>query len=58
MPDPACSYVRKGGGRQDPLTATGDGVGDLLAIDKSGVMWLLAGNGKGGFKGRVWVSSG
>ena len=34
------------------------GAGDLLAIDKSGVMWLFKGTGHGGFLPRHRVSSG
>ncbi len=32
-----------------------DGIGDLLAYDRSGNLWLMAGNGKGGFAARTEV---
>jgi hypothetical protein len=36
----------------------GDGYGDLLAQDKSNVLWRYNGTGTGGFKSRVKVASG
>ncbi|MBT2443251.1 VCBS repeat-containing protein [Streptomyces sp. ISL-36] len=46
----------------DRIEATGDlggtPVGDLLARDKSGVLWLYQGNGRGGFATRIKVGTG
>ncbi|MER8234930.1 FG-GAP-like repeat-containing protein [Streptomyces sp. NPDC094049] len=36
----------------------GSGVGDVVARDKAGVLWLHQGNGRGGFSGRVRIGSG
>ncbi|MFH8259864.1 FG-GAP-like repeat-containing protein [Streptomyces roseolus] len=46
----------------DRIEATGDiagsAVGDLVARDKTGVLWLYQGRGTGGFTGRVQVGGG
>ncbi|MFJ3585982.1 FG-GAP repeat domain-containing protein [Streptomyces sp. NPDC090127] len=46
----------------DRIEATGNlggsAVGDLVARDKAGVLWLYQGNGLGGFAGRVKVGAG
>jgi sugar lactone lactonase YvrE len=36
---------------------TGDGIGDLVALDRSHNLWLLAGNGKGAFQSRKLIFS-
>ncbi|MFC0554151.1 FG-GAP repeat domain-containing protein [Planotetraspora thailandica] len=41
-----------------PGDLTGDGRPDLVARDKSGVLWMYAADGKGKFKGRVKIASG
>ncbi|MFK3735486.1 FG-GAP repeat domain-containing protein [Streptomyces sp. NPDC088090] len=61
---PFAARVRVGGGWQvyDRLTAVGNiagtAAGDLVARDRSGVLWLYQGNGRGGFAGRVRVGGG
>ena len=53
-----------GGGWQvyDRIETTGNlggsAVGDLVARDRTGVLWLYQGNGRGGFLGRVRVGAG
>ncbi|MGW6243318.1 FG-GAP repeat domain-containing protein [Streptomyces roseolus] len=53
-----------GGGWQiyDRVETTGNlggtAVGDLVARDRAGVLWLYQGNGRGGFLGRVRVGGG
>ncbi|MFB6837083.1 FG-GAP repeat domain-containing protein [Streptomyces sp. NPDC056361] len=46
----------------DRIEATGDlggsAVGDILAREKTGVLWLYPGNGTGGFGGRLKVGTG
>ncbi|NGO76086.1 trypsin-like serine protease [Streptomyces sp. YC504] len=46
----------------DRLVATrdlsGDGIPDVVARDKAGVLWLHRGTGKGGFVGRLRIGSG
>ncbi|MFF4224063.1 FG-GAP-like repeat-containing protein [Streptomyces abikoensis] len=64
--DPFASRVKVGGGWNifDKLVATGDvnldGRSDLLARDKSGVLWLYKGNGKqtDPFESRVRIGGG
>ncbi|MFE5795072.1 FG-GAP repeat domain-containing protein [Streptomyces sp. NPDC056503] len=62
--DPFAPRTKVGGGWQvyDSLTGvgdvSGDGRPDLIARDKTGVLWLYQGNGAGGFAGRVKVGAG
>ncbi|MFB7281390.1 FG-GAP repeat domain-containing protein [Streptomyces hydrogenans] len=62
--EPFAARVKVGGGWQiyDALTGvgdvSGDGKADLIARDKTGVLWLYQGNGAGGFAGRVKVGAG
>ncbi|MER6321624.1 FG-GAP-like repeat-containing protein [Streptomyces coelicoflavus] len=61
---PFAARARVGGGWgvYDRLTAVGDiagtAAGDLVARDRSGVLWLYQGNGKGNFLSRVRVGGG
>ncbi|MBC3842924.1 trypsin-like serine protease [Streptacidiphilus sp. 4-A2] len=41
-----------------PGDLTGDGIGDVIAVDYSGVMWLYPGTAKGGLGARIRVSGG
>jgi len=36
----------------------GDGIGDFIAVDKSGKLWRHDGNGKGGYAARVQIGYG
>ncbi|MFF7812761.1 FG-GAP-like repeat-containing protein [Streptomyces sp. NPDC007945] len=58
----ARTYLGSGWGAYDRLEAAGDlggtPVGDLLARDGSGVLWLYQGKGTGNFAGRVQVGGG
>ncbi|MEV6200950.1 VCBS repeat-containing protein [Streptomyces sp. NPDC051771] len=61
---PFAPKVRVGGGWQIYNALTGgtdltrDGKADLIARDKSGVLWLYAGKGNGTFAGRIQVGGG
>jgi hypothetical protein len=61
---PFAARLRVGGGWgvYNQITAVGDiagtAAGDLIARDKSGVLWLYQGNGKGNFLSRVRVGGG
>ncbi|MFF5635498.1 FG-GAP repeat domain-containing protein [Streptomyces sp. NPDC012825] len=58
----AKTYLGSGWGVYDRLEAAGDlggtPVGDLLARDKSGVLWLYQGTGAGNFATRIQVGGG
>ncbi len=58
----ARTYLGSGWGVYDRIEAAGNlggtPVGDLLARDKSGVLWLYQGNGTGNFATRVHVGGG
>ncbi|MFH9082715.1 FG-GAP-like repeat-containing protein [Streptomyces pristinaespiralis] len=58
----ARTYLGSGWGVYDSIEAAGDlggtPVGDLLARDRSGVLWLYQGKGTGNFAARVQVGGG
>ncbi|MFF9344306.1 MULTISPECIES: FG-GAP repeat domain-containing protein [unclassified Streptomyces] len=62
--EPFAARTKVGGGWQiyDSITGvgdvSGDGKADLIARDKTGVLWLYQGNGTGGFAVRVKVGGG